>query len=433
MRTFTLTFILILAFAFNANSQFIRGQKTERISAFKTKSSIKPVSSKKAIFERMASMAQRMDSARINIYDSVGNIEASLLAKINYSFDHKPDEILLSDDNLIPGFAFYRLTYTYLNNDQEIITTQYEYNGISYQATDRSLYYFNQNGVMDSLIYEYADQGGSTWIKYSKRTFDYTGNGRIDKETDYYWNNFWVPDYRTSYIYALNGNLEKTIFEFHDGQNWTNNFYNQYHYGNTNLVDSILGYYKDMFGGSDILDGKIEIEHDQNGNPSRQIFAYFDGLNYVYDSREEFAYDLSALFSNAVYPNLESPFYQMTPNEIVNLPIGDTYSSFENGWKLRESSIYFYSQQTISSISDKNIKSDIRVYPNPASDQINIYTPIVKSNMVLEIIDAQGRRILKEELYDNYSQIQIANYQSGIYFYQLSSDEGVQKGKFVKN
>lgn len=80
-----------------------------------------------------------------------------------------------------------------------------------------------------------------------------------------------------------------------------------------------------------------------------------------------------------------------------------------------------------SSIAKKNIT----IYPNPATDNINISG--ITELSVIVITDMSGRVISNTALFKNNSTIDVSNYNNGIYFYNVVNSKGtnISKGKFI--
>lgn len=91
-----------------------------------------------------------------------------------------------------------------------------------------------------------------------------------------------------------------------------------------------------------------------------------------------------------------------------------------------------YLLSTLVGVEEKSIaKNDVNVFPNPASDKINITGITTESYLV--IFDVNGKLMERGRLKKSNSSINTSEYQNGIYFYQITGLNGNQigKGKFV--
>lgn len=72
-----------------------------------------------------------------------------------------------------------------------------------------------------------------------------------------------------------------------------------------------------------------------------------------------------------------------------------------------------------SSTSNISEIKPLKIYPNPASQFVNFYSPQNERNQSLKILNIKGEVVLEETvLNNNFASIDISNYQTGIYFVQ---------------
>jgi len=75
------------------------------------------------------------------------------------------------------------------------------------------------------------------------------------------------------------------------------------------------------------------------------------------------------------------------------------------------------------------LKKDLLVYPNPTSNYLNFR--IEDNPSQLNIFNTQGQLIKSYFLESNDNQIDVNNYNEGIYFFSIISQEKIKKGKFI--
>lgn len=89
--------------------------------------------------------------------------------------------------------------------------------------------------------------------------------------------------------------------------------------------------------------------------------------------------------------------------------------------------------------TNKNLKDNVLVYPNPATNTITISIPLnilsTSSNLQIVLFDITGRKIREiSGISNNKLTIQRNDIQKGSYFYKLISNENViEKGTFIFN
>ncbi|MBN2891667.1 MAG: T9SS type A sorting domain-containing protein [Bacteroidales bacterium] len=77
---------------------------------------------------------------------------------------------------------------------------------------------------------------------------------------------------------------------------------------------------------------------------------------------------------------------------------------------------------------------EINIFPNPASDILNIQLPVLPSqNANLIVYDFSGKVVFQEDFSGNYTSIDVANFPAGVYLIRVSFDEKVFSSKVIKN
>ena len=113
----------------------------------------------------------------------------------------------------------------------------------------------------------------------------------------------------------------------------------------------------------------------------------------------------------------------------ATIPVGNTPQSFGN----------FISTYTITTgvVSETIASRSLSVYPNPANTILNIHN--TQSNVLpfqlnsqLIITDIMGNEVYHEMLHGIANSIAITTWNAGLYFYEIRSEHGSERGKFVK-
>jgi hypothetical protein len=74
----------------------------------------------------------------------------------------------------------------------------------------------------------------------------------------------------------------------------------------------------------------------------------------------------------------------------------------------------------------------ISITLNPATTLLNIHHSTCTSPETLLITDLLGTEVYKEKLTGIDNTISISTWSAGIYFYEVRSEKGSERGKFVK-
>ena len=88
------------------------------------------------------------------------------------------------------------------------------------------------------------------------------------------------------------------------------------------------------------------------------------------------------------------------------------------------------SQTITTSINEHNDNNNIAIYPNPATNFIDIETDL--KDYSISIFDNMGKLISKEKVNQNKIQIDISNFSNGLYFIQLQNNDKMISKKFIK-
>jgi uncharacterized repeat protein (TIGR03803 family) len=84
-------------------------------------------------------------------------------------------------------------------------------------------------------------------------------------------------------------------------------------------------------------------------------------------------------------------------------------------------------------LTEQNSTHQISIYPNPANDKVNINTFNNFSKKTLEVYTKLGQLIFVKEYVDSQIEINLAEWNSGIYFFRISSNSISKNGIITKN
>jgi len=103
------------------------------------------------------------------------------------------------------------------------------------------------------------------------------------------------------------------------------------------------------------------------------------------------------------------------------------YSSTTNGITLLDNIVWTASL----SANDFTLINKLKLYPNPAQNQVTIEANEL-TNASLQIMDINGR-VLQIQNLQNTNTINIENFQTGVYLFKITSQEGTITQRVVKN
>lgn len=88
---------------------------------------------------------------------------------------------------------------------------------------------------------------------------------------------------------------------------------------------------------------------------------------------------------------------------------------------------------TTLSINDIQDVNEFSISPNPATSRLNVYLPQNTIEASMAVFDVLGKRVYSKTLDALHStSIDVSNWNSGVYLVRISTDEGTQTKRFVK-
>ena len=148
------------------------------------------------------------------------------------------------------------------------------------------------------------------------------------------------------------------------------------------------------------------------GIPASNI-AIWDGNGWSAFSNDTFysgGINDIAVFNNELY--VTGAFYKINSDSIWSI-------AKYNGWYLGE--------------KEFNKKSGASVYPNPANNIININLTVIPTREEFLIItDVLGNNIYQQTLLKMNNSIDVSKWSNGVYFYEITNNKEIFRGRFVK-
>jgi len=73
--------------------------------------------------------------------------------------------------------------------------------------------------------------------------------------------------------------------------------------------------------------------------------------------------------------------------------------------------------------------NQIKIFPNPVNDQLNIELPNNLNLNSMELLNIQGKRV---KTFENQSELDVSDVQKGVYILRLETDQGTFNQKLIK-
>ncbi|MEH6535694.1 MAG: T9SS type A sorting domain-containing protein [Psychroserpens sp.] len=89
---------------------------------------------------------------------------------------------------------------------------------------------------------------------------------------------------------------------------------------------------------------------------------------------------------------------------------------------------------TLLSVDDLDASSSFSVYPNPTNSILNIELNSSQTNLTYQVFDVLGKQVLIETLDTvNLSQIDVSNWNNGLYLIKISNGDKTETKRFIKH
>lgn len=340
------------------------------------------------------------------------------------------------------------------------------YTSIAYDSTEYSGYAYFADGRVDSIYKKTIYNAADTVMSISHYTYDANYRLTLLRDSVYNWdklpNNYGYGTNKYLFYYANNTNTIADSVIIHSGSVYNNSYgtlersrSNFYTYNSADtLSDSLVYYYSNnstsvdlknyFYNGNDVTIIS-RYQHDNGIDTSRRYYKTVDAAtntvtieDYVYGrwfDGPRFDYAYKSVYDNEGYPlkmNLIDSVGSIIVGSIIynrfaNKNIDSVVSTGRNDTTVTK---YVY-EQSPNSIDETIKMQDVTLYPNPATNTIQINVAGVKEYDVA-LYNATGQML---GYYNTPKQIDITGRSAGQYFLQIidvKSKQSVTKSVIKK-
>lgn len=361
---------------------------------------------------------ERSESADDYIIVDIEEVEkytynSDLLVRIDYSYY---DSSSANNDNEVVYYIRYK-SLSYNSKNKLISIVDYfdlsqDHSG-DWRASEKTEYEYNTRDQVNAVLmsmYEYWYTEGSTsyykWRPYSKYEYQYNSKDTLASEVEYVYDNSkleWTPVEKVIYTYNTANKLLHSINSRWNGLGW-------------------------------IVKEKEELIYDTNDNCVDRTYTSWDSVYEVWKkgSKEQFSYNLLYNTNELLCP----VDWDLRDAEISVNNILISYTMFDGDddsseWISYGGYTFYYSQIAPTKLSNGQSES-LTVYPNPVVDQFNIKRPQNSSEVFFQLINIHGQVLFYRKIEGESVNVDVSDYESGVYFYLLSFDGKSVNGKLIK-
>ena len=298
-------------------------------------------------------------------------------------------------------------------------------------------------GAFDVYSSAFPDYG---WGIYNMLTHNVVGDSlHIIKTTDGIWKKLWIEKLDAGVYFFKHANLDGTnlITQQVNTNNYSNKKFvyydidsdqtldrepadDQWHFTFTKYITPVMNQPYSVTGV--LCNEGIQVAKAlQISSPSS--YTNFVNHNFEYEINE-IGYDWKTFDMGSfsyIIDNSRCYFIKDFDNNIFRI----YFTEFE-GSSTGKISFNVTQMNSSVSINDKS-KSTINVYPNPASDNVNIVTNTLDLNSQINIYDISGKLIFSQKIKDNFSVINLPvdTYKSGVYTISLLENKSIYHKKLI--
>lgn len=393
------------------------------------------------------------------IYDGLNVIEKQY-------FKHIPE---------VEGWVNF-LKYDYIYNENDLLIDEKEFiwdelTSVWNQSRDDT-YEYDSNDNLTEEVHNRWDEDINDWETFYKLVFEYDLYENVilyemyrkeQSEQQYEWNDVEI----NTYTYDSNNFLTENLFK----KNWNNEISDWEFVMNTTFINNVNGNpieelsLKWNFITEAWENYKfITEEYNVNNNILERIYMVWEEDSWLNYLKNNYTYTTGFRLSERInqYWDINNEEWKNDWREIRNYNefdliierLSETWNPSDNSWFTDNTAIYeydtnlnliyessisftghggysnhYYSEHDISlNTNDNNLQNSVSIIPNPSSE----FIAIKGLDNVEQILfyDIGGKLILNT---NNHKAIDVSNFQKGLYFVKIASEDSIIVKKFIKN
>ena len=317
-----------------------------------------------------------------------------ITSKSKYVYDKNGNVILYSND-----LYKEKTDYAYDTNENITIKTRYYWGSNDWHPYEKTDYTYNNYGYL-ILEIRYPWEGEKEdWREYGSEKVNYArdNNGNITSKKNYSWDaakSDWKGIDKNEYTYDVNVNTILLISYTWDAakSDWQERSKEETAYnskGNKTLDASYSWVNNDWRGSR-----KVEHYYDNNLNMTFEKSYNWDTLknDWIVSSISECIVDESYSIEELALPYQLDVYYEWLFSNFNNMLVETKhYEMKNNNMEYTGSRKYYYSQVFVG-IVETHCNASLRVYPNPAKNQLTIdCRDVINHVSTVEIYDVVGQ------------------------------------------
>jgi len=302
------------------------------------------------------------------------------------------------------GEAWANQTYSIFirdENEKLLNLTVQNWDGNNWQNVGKAVNTYNSSGLNDSSFVMIWSE--NSWEHFYLYTYLYDGDQRLSSGTgSYRVDGEWEPEIQVTYAYNTNNLIETATSQSWLAGEWINSEQNNFYYNQWGSFETILN----------------------------EVWGTEDWMN---NSMKAFIFDESGNALEGIVYNWENDSWQNTQDDALIMPyhFGIHQATF-TGYLVE-----IAYRSILVGTTENPAQVNLRVYPNPVSDVLNVEFPLTNTSgsLSLTMIDQQGKIVLQKAL-NNFSKsretltLDLTDYKNGLYTLMFR-DENINVSKKI--
>ena len=178
-----------------------------------------------------------------------------------------------------------------------------------------------------------------------------------------------------------------------------------------------------------VNNSKYTYNYDANGNMLTDLNEGWQNNAWVNNSKYSYTYDVNGNSITGKFELWENNNWVLFLNSLA------VYSSKNNIYSLNLITRYEAHFVSFANGINENNYKQIHIYPNPASNNLNVNLSQLKNlqNTSISIYDIQGKLLLHKNIQQPLTEINITQFAKGIYVVKVNSENENLQSKFIKD
>jgi hypothetical protein len=331
----------------------------------------------------------------------------------------------------IPGKK-YEYTHDQEGNTTSITKYQWDTDSSTYLRSEKGELAYDADGNRISYIQYLWGHSTGDWILSYKEEFSFDDNGNNTLYIAFDWDkdsSIWVNKFSVEYTFDAEDNNTLAIrYEWDEGTGlWIPVSRKEYTFDVNGFNTLSISYNWDDLLDHMVASKRWQYRLDSLGNTLSSVISDWDiDINdWVEREKTEYSYDYTYMRQDLMTPFNDR--YKLI-RRIEYLFEPDLLKSVE--WEVVNDFTYFYSDLAVSSVTDDISMGELSVYPNPASDYIQVEGDLDTGEARVMMYNVSGKMVMNRVL-DPGGRIPVSHLSEGIYVVRLVQGNKVITGKVM--